>query len=522
MTDVRIVTEPLGGSVLSRLLQRAEAPAHWVPGAPASADEWRRAAAERMREADWRERLAALEPAIAATGLAAERLERVRRQGGVVVTTGQQPGLFGGPLYTWSKAASALALADAIQETTGIATAALFWAATDDADFVEASTTVVARAGGVAVLRMPLTPPPGTPMSMAPLGDLHGELRRLREAGGSAADPRPLDAAARAYGDPARTTGDAYVMLLRELLAPLGVPVLEASHPAVRDASAGTIGLALERAREVDAALTARAAEMRAAGQTPQVEEVPGLSLVFAREGTIKRRLALDEAASAKARRGWHTPNVLLRPIVERAILPTVAYVAGPGELAYFAQVSAVAAALGVAAPLAVPRWSCTLIEPHIQELLDRYGVTPADLVPPNLLEGKLARAAMRETSGAAIARVRAAIAGLPQLLAEEAGTLGLDGAVQGAAQNLQHRVDRLERRLVAGIKRRETAQMRDVATLRAALCPRGTRQERLLNPLPSFARHGAALLAELCRAARTHADSLIEPGRAARTAGTL
>ena len=88
-------------------------------------------------------------PAIMPAGAAAARLERVSRQGGVVVTTGQQPGLFGGPLYTWSKAMSALALADELEARTGIPTAAVFWAATDDADFAEAAATVVARSGGV-------------------------------------------------------------------------------------------------------------------------------------------------------------------------------------------------------------------------------------------------------------------------------------------------------------------------------------------------------------------------------------
>src|SRR4029077_555569 len=93
------------------------------------------------------------------------------------------------------------------------------------------------------------------------------------------------------------------------------------------------------------------------------------------------------------------SPNVLLRPIVEQAILPTVAYVAGPGELSYFAQTSAVADALGVNRPLALPRWSCTLIEPQVQRLLDTFGITPDALAQPDAFEGVVARAAMSGTS---------------------------------------------------------------------------------------------------------------------------
>ena len=517
MTDVRIVTEPLGGSPLSRFLQRGEAPDGWTRHAPATADAWRALARDRSAEVGWRDRWDALAPAIMASGEAAARLARVQRDGGVVVTTGQQPGLYGGPVYTWSKAMSALALADELEARTGIPTAAVFWAATDDADFVEAASTLVTRVGGLEVLRATLVPPAGTPLSLAPLGDLREAARRLADASGSAADPRPLAAALEAYGDTALSHGEAFVRLLRALLAPLGIPVLDASHPAVRAASEPVIHSAMQRAAAIESALATRAGVIRAAGYEPQVDDVPGLALAFVRDGATKRRLTVGEAGGE---RGWLTPNVLLRPIVERAILPTVAYVAGPGELAYFAQVTAVADALGIAAPLAVPRWSCTLIEPPVQALLDDLGIAPADLDAPDALEGRLARTAMHDDTARALAALRETIARLPDALHGESVELGVTPAVVGATQSLQHRVDRLERRLTAAIKRRDTTRMRDVATLRAALRPQGVRQERVLNALPLLARHGWSLLADMCRAARPHAASLIEPGRAAPPGG--
>lgn len=507
MTDVRIVTEPLGGSPLSRHLQGDGARRGWLAPRPASVDAWRASARARSAEGGWPERWEALMPALMPTAEAAARLGRVQREGGVVVTTGQQPGLFGGPIYTWSKAMSALALADELQARTGVATAAVYWAATDDADFAEAATTAVARPGGLDLLRAELVPPAGTPLSLAPLGDLREARRRLLDASGSAPDPRPLAALAEAYGDARRSHGVAFVALLRALLAPLGVPVLDASHEAAVSASTPTIRLALARSPAIEAALATRAREIRAAGFEPQVDDVPGLALAFARDGAVKRRLTVAEAAHAT---GWLTPNVLLRPIVERAILPTVAYVAGPGELAYFAQVGAVAAAMGLPAPVSVPRWSCTLIEPQVQALLDRLGVTPADLHPPDALEARVARAAMSDVTARALSDVREAIAMLPDAIGEESEALGVGGAVVGATGALNHRMDRLERRLVAAIKRREAAQMLDLATLRAALRPRGGRQERTLNLLPLLARNGCALLADMCGVAGSHAASLV------------
>ncbi len=516
MTDVRIVTESLGGSSLSQLLQHGGGDA-WLPRAPQSAAEWRVRAEQRRGEGDWRARWRALQPAIVASGSAAERLARVQQSGGVVVTTGQQPGLFGGPVYTWSKAMSTIALADALEAATGIPTAPVFWAATDDADFAEAAATVIALPGGAQALRSADAPPAGTPMSLARLGDRSAEIAALARASGSASEAGVLLAVRDAYGDADTSVGGAFVALLRALLAPLGMPVIDASHPAVAAASGSTLALALARAPEIERALRARTESIRAAGFTTQVEDVAALSLVFVREEHVKRRLSIGEAI--RVGDGVLTPNVLLRPIVEHAILPTVAYVAGPGELAYFAQVSAASQAMGRESPTAVPRWSCTLIEPHIVTLLERLSVSPAELSHPHALEGTVARAAMGRESAAALAALRERIAALPTALEREAAALGLSEAVRGGMHALQHRVDRLERRLVAGLKRREAGALRDVATVRAALHPLGRTQERTLNLLPLLARHGVALLDDMCEAAGPHAAALVDAATVATPA---
>ena len=508
MTDVRIVTAKLGGSALSRALQAGTAPRAWYTAAPTGGSGWRERASQRAAERDWTELWRCLAPALAASGQARTRLERVIAAGGVVVTTGQQPGLFCGPIYTLSKAVSAIALADALEAATGIPTAPVFWAATDDADFAEASNTAVARRGGLDVLRSTAAPPAGTPMSLAPLGDLRQQIDRLAAACGSAADPRPLAIVRAAYGsDPSRSVGDAFVEELRNLLEPLGMAVLDASHDAVALASEGVLRRALDVAGEVEQALKARGSEIRDAGFEPQVDEMAGLSLVFGRESMVKRRLAVNEHAAPGLRL---TPNVLLRPVLEREILPTVAYVAGPGELAYFAQVGPVADALGVGAPLAVPRWSCTLVEPQVDELLQRLDAAEGDLTPVGALESRLARRALATEASEALTRLRSVIAALPGEMRAVASALDLERAVQGAAGAMRHRADRLERRLVAGVKRRETGLMTDAATVRAALRPLGGRQERVLNPIPILARHGTALLEEMRDVARHHADALV------------
>ena len=182
-----ILTEPLGGSPLARLGIGRRAPSGWFEPPPDNLAEWWGRAVRIGAGSAADVALAALGGAIRATGPAADNLERVRRGNGVFITTGQQPGLFGGPLYTWSKALSALALAEELEHSTGVPAAAVFWAATDDADAAEASTTAVAVAGGVERLAASIVAPAGTPMHDAPLGDVSALLERLTAAAGAGA-----------------------------------------------------------------------------------------------------------------------------------------------------------------------------------------------------------------------------------------------------------------------------------------------------------------------------------------------
>jgi bacillithiol synthase len=250
------------------------------------------------------------------------------------------------------------------------------------------------------------------------------------------------------------------------------------------------------------------------------VEEVAGLSLVFRADEKGRRArvpVAESRALVTRVQHGELGPNVLLRPVVERTILPTVAYVAGPGELAYFAQVSAVAAALGSSAPLAVPRWSGTVVEPHVRRALDRLGIGPDELAEPDAVEGRIARERLPADVASALEALRADVDQRVAALRRASGDAPLvnDAVLDGARGALHHRVDRVERRYLAAVKRRESDAARDIALARASLFPLGKRQERALNALPLLARHGPALWDAMLQGARAHAGSLLTRGRA-------
>jgi len=180
----RVVTQSLASNPLAAAVIDGTAPANWYERLPTNAESWRERV-ETVRSAAGRDWLAKLAPGFEPTGKAKARLEASAEGRGVVVTTGQQPGLFGGPIYTLSKALSALAFADSLQRVTGIPVAPVFWAATDDTDFKEASGTVVSTIGGAQLLRIDHPETLGRTMASMPLGDVSAQLEVLIRAAGS-------------------------------------------------------------------------------------------------------------------------------------------------------------------------------------------------------------------------------------------------------------------------------------------------------------------------------------------------
>lgn len=507
--SARVVSTPLALSPLAQLAAGREA-VQWFVKRPATPEEWKERAIlmrDSLLDKDW---LSALRPAFGSGAVAAARLAAAA-ESGFVVTAGQQPGLFGGPLYTWWKALSALALADALGRSTGMPVAPVFWAATDDSDFAEASTTVLATQEGAERITMPEPEGTGVALAQVPLGGVAEQLRRLEAAAGSASAGQVLELVRNAYSRD-KTVGGAYVTLLRAILEPLGISVLDAAHPAVRTAAHPLLVKSLERAAEIEATLAERSRALKAAGHAAQVKLVGGRSLAFAESNGRRERIAIRDAKSAASASAPGTlgPNVLLRPIIERSILPTVAYVGGPAEVSYFAQVTAVAEALEVEAPLVLPRWSGFILEPRVERILTRHDLKAEDFSDPHAVETRLARESIPPAVTDSIAELRSSIdKAIADLGSAGGDDLVPNGVLEGLERNVVHRIERLERRIAAGIKRRGTDALRDAAIARGALYPFASPQERSLNFVPFLARYGDGLVEQLLTEIRAHVARL-------------
>src|SRR4051812_42400274 len=246
MTLPRILTESLGGSKLSLAMQRGEIPGLEAPW-PSTPEAWKQRA-EDVRARVGPSWLEALAPAFGTTA-SLPALVRASK-GGVAVTTGQQAGLFGGPMLTLVKALSARALAASVERVTGIPCATVFWAATDDADFAEAASVLIPGTGAARTLSLTVAPPAGTPMSRAPIQGIAPLLDAMASVAGSAGETG-IEVLRRCYRD-GETIGGAYLLFMREVLGPLDIAVLDASHPAVLAAARPVTRRALECSSDIE------------------------------------------------------------------------------------------------------------------------------------------------------------------------------------------------------------------------------------------------------------------------------
>jgi bacillithiol biosynthesis cysteine-adding enzyme BshC len=455
--------------------------------------------------------------------------------GALAVTTGQQPGLFGGPLYTVHKAMSAAALARELEAAWGRPVVPVFWLAGDDHDFAEASASAWLDDEGSLVrhrLRVRPAGAPGTPMAREPLGnDVLRAVEALERTLRGGPHREEVLEWVRRHWRPEATVAGAFAGAMAELLGRFGILCFDSTSRAAKRAMAPLLIEAAGQAADLDAALAVRARELRSAGRDPGVTVGDGAALVML-EGAEGRDRLVPEAGGWTLRRSGErlgqaelariaedepdrlSPNVLLRPVVERALLPTAAYVAGPGELRYLPLAAPLYARFGLAPQRPVPRWSGLVVEAQAERVMAKFGATLEELLADG---AALERRVVGEELPPAARDALAALARASKLgygtLAEVAASVDptLVRAMEGLARRAAWGVERAERKLVGHLLRRREVELAQVTRARTGLRPGGAAQERGLG-WPTFgARHGYALAAAVGEAARAGYASALE-----------
>jgi bacillithiol synthase len=421
----------------------------------------------------------------------AENRVALLQPGTIAVVSGQQAGLFLGPLYTFYKCISTIAWAKALQQETGRRCVPIFWLQSEDHDFGEIASCFVPPET--------LALPAGTPgCSVSHIG-LPPEIDALKTRLAELLEGQPhageiLGILREAYL-PGKSICAAFGEAVERIFAGDGLVILDPRCEAVARASMPIWTVAIDRAEEIEAALMKRGEELAQAGFDEQVQLRRGSPLVFFHDGSPggqRRRVGMDERAKLlRAEPLQLSSSALLRPIVQDAILPCAVYLGGPAELSYFAQIAPLYPLFDARPSLRAPRGSFRIVDAHTDKALKALGLTPADVEKP--------REALLQQLGAKSGALPSLMGELPAILL---GLAAKHPALERAARRTQRSVERALQKFTAQHTRLLAEQDRvssdRITRAQEMLYPHGERQERLHSLPWHAARHGLAALKQL------------------------
>jgi len=488
-------------------------------GNPLEADAWREAVARAQRQPRDRARLVSVLQAQQAQRNASEAARaaaaRLLDPASVTVVTGQQAGVFGGPMFTLLKAITALQLARRTERKQKVPAVAVFWVDAEDHDWeeVRSCTVLDAEFQPRTVTLADLEGAGELPIAQLQLDErveqTTSELASVLQQ--TEFTSTVLDAL-RAAWKPGTGMARAFASWLDTLLGPYGLVVFESADadakPLVADVFARELaapGRTAALAAEAGSALAAR-------GHAPQVVPQPDSVSLFRLDGgrrPIRRQgdqLVVGDAThtsealsrEAAARPAGFSPNVLLRPIVQDTLFPTICYVAGPSELAYLGQLRGVYEQFGVPMPLMFPRSTATLLDSAAARFLAKYNLpfeelrTPDESTLNKLLEAQLP-AAVEQSLKDATSQVHDAMGRVIEALP------ALDPTLQGAAKTtlgkMEHELRALHSKVIHAAKKRDETLRRQFTRAQAQAFPHGHPQERTLAVIYFLNRYGPGLI---------------------------
>ena len=436
----------------------------------------------------------------------------------VAVVTGQQAGAFGGPLYTLLKAITAIQLARRVSTEHQVPAVPVFWVEAEDHDWDEVQGVTLLDAD-YRPTTLVLDPPDGA--GKRPVAELTLDDRINRSIEAVEATLSRSDFTSWVVGQlreawrPGERAGTAFARWLEQLLGPHGLVVFEGADTAAKPLVADLFARELQTPGQSAAFATAAGQLMTERGHQPQVNpSADGVSLFLldgARRAIRRHDAALaigddvrdtgamvTEAVDHPER---FSPNVLLRPVVQDTILPTVCYVAGPSELAYLGQLRQIYDHFGVPMPLMYPRASATLVDSAAVRFLAKYDVpvetlqAQDDAVLNRLLESQLPKDvddALAEARTAARRTMERVIEVIPAV------DPTLAGAAKTTLGKMEHDLQSLHGKVIQAAKKRDETLRRQFGRTQAQIFPNGHPQERTLGGIFFLNKYGPGLIDRL------------------------
>jgi bacillithiol biosynthesis cysteine-adding enzyme BshC len=454
-------------------------------------------------------------------GEAVERqLAALARKDSVAVVTGQQVGIFGGPLFTLYKALTCLTLAESLRAQTGREVVPVFWLAADDDDVAEVNRlTVMSRENELVPFTCVFDTDERRPVAQVHLTEnIENCHRAFREAiPDTEFKDEILQALQKAYFA-GESLPDAFARWLLLVLGDYGLVVMNPADTEIKRLAISLFEREISGNSPSTAAALHATGRLTALGYTPQVSLRPDrLNLFYVQSHRFTLERSNDDFVSTDGalqfsrvellrRLREHpehfSPNVMLRPLMQDFLLPSVAYVAGPAEIAYFAQLRGVYQSFGVPMPAVFPRTSMTLVEKKIARVLEKYGLPIQDFwrYSADELIGRAIKSEVDDELFNPVAVARDELEYRLAVLKERATTIDptLGGFIDKEQGRFFHQLEIIEKKLLQAVKRQNEILTQQITKAAYALYPRHHLQERELSFVPFLCKYGRSLVQTL------------------------
>ena len=443
---------------------------------------------------------------------------RLRNPDTVAVVTGQQAGLFGGPLFTLLKALTAVQLAERLKTEHGVPAVAVFWIDAEDHDWDEVKSCGVLDAS-LARHAVTAGDPQGAhvePVARLQLdATIDAAIHELTAALPQTEFTESLIASIRAAYVPGAGMVDAFGRWMEWVLGTRGLVVFDSSDAAAKPFAAPLFVREIERAGRTARLAVEAGAALEARGYTAQVTPQPETVALFhlnggrqpvriqgdafqVGESIVARDALLERVRQTPAE---FSPNVLLRPVVQDTLFPTVCYVAGPNELAYLGQLRGVYDTFGVPMPLMYQRATATLLDSNAVRFLMRHDISVEQLqAQDESLLNQLLAAQLPPEVDAAMQDVNRLLQDRMDQLAESVARIDatLEGAARSAYGRMQDDLKKLNAKIFQAAKRKDETLRRQFHHAQAQAFPGGEPQERSVGFVSFLNKTGPAFVHRL------------------------
>ncbi len=451
------------------------------------------------------------------------QIEKIVREQACAVVTGQQVGLFSGPLYTIYKALTAIKLSEHLNRCRLGCFVPIFWLASEDHDLAEIDHIALLDKNNrleEVRCRMPSSEfkiPASNIILPSEILDCIQRLKDLTLDSEFKADI--INDLSEAY-QPGRSFAEAFARWMTRLFKSYGLIFIDASHPRLKELGRDVFYQEIAEESPSSQQAMATSQRIRQAGYDTQIPLHEGILNIFYTErerraiqwkegafgikGMPPMRTKEELLTLAKEKPFLFSPNVLLRPLYQDALLPTVAYIGGPGEIAYFAQMRGVYERFRLPMPVIYPRMNVTIVEKKVDHVLKKYNLKIQDLWgQPVGIIGEIGKKQIPDSLDKAL---RLVLNHLEQDFESLKGEiLAFEPALKDSLDQAKGKMNQqwkfMEKKILQASRKRNETAIQQLHKAIDNLYPNQHLQERVFNIVPYIMKYGYAFMDKLDQA---------------------